>query len=484
MTEEKMFTYQARLHVDHQIEALLDSYGKLFGIVERALFRDLQKSISLNTLKSSYILKYQITARHFNACRISLQGKIASIQERRKIQIQELSEKIASLEKKLPKIKKAEVVHQKKRSLHKMHQKKAHLMQETQEGKVSLCFGSKKLFRAQFDLEKNDYNSHEEWKEEWEKARSSEFLNLGSKDEAAGNQSCVITAQDHFHFSLRLRLPDALSLQFGSKYLLINHVFFAYGNQEIQKALLANRAMTYRFKKDAKGWIVFVSFKQASTPIVTNKVLGAVGIDLNEDHVALVEIDRHGNPIGKERLPLCTYGKSKDEAKSIIYEVCKKIVLFAKEKKKPIIAEELDFQKKRTLLKELPKRFARKLSSFAYSHFLESLSRKAFKEGVELFAVNPAFTSVIGRVKFAARYGLSTHLAAALCIARRFYHFSESPPKRTLKWVHKNLQVTSPVPVRKHGEHVWKVWARVKKKIAAVHAELAQKSSGPRYCRS
>jgi hypothetical protein len=33
--------------------------------------------------------------------------------------------------------------------------------------------------------------------------------------------------------------------------------------------------------------------------------------------------------------------------------------------------------------------------------------------------VNPAYTSVIGRNKFSCRYGLSSHSAAALVIARR-----------------------------------------------------------------
>lgn len=40
-------------------------------------------------------------------------------------------------------------------------------------------------------------------------------------------------------------------------------------------------------------------------------------------------------------------------------------------------------------------------------------------------SVNPAYSSVIGRHKFARRYGISGHLAAALVIARRAQGFSE-----------------------------------------------------------
>ena len=44
-----------------------DAMGKLFGELERKLFIDLYKD-----LKKQYIQEYQITARQFNAIRISL----------------------------------------------------------------------------------------------------------------------------------------------------------------------------------------------------------------------------------------------------------------------------------------------------------------------------------------------------------------------------------------------------------------------------
>ena len=46
--------------------------------------------------------------------------------------------------------------------------------------------------------------------------------------------------------------------------------------------------------------------------------------------------------------------------------------------------------------------------------------------------VNPAFSSVIGRVKFMERYGLTVHQAAALVLARRLLGCSERIPRR---WV-------------------------------------------------
>ena len=58
-------------------------------------------------------------------------------------------------------------------------------------GRVRLCFGSKKLWRKQYDLEANGYASREAWLEEWREVRSNEFFVLGSRDETAGCQLCV-----------------------------------------------------------------------------------------------------------------------------------------------------------------------------------------------------------------------------------------------------------------------------------------------------
>ena len=59
------------------------------------------------------------------------------------------------------------------------------------------------------------------------------------------------------------------------------------------------------------------------------------------------------------------------------------------------------------------------LSSFAYAKIQTTFRRRAIRDGVELVDVNPAYTSMIGRVNYAERYGLSVHISAAVSIARR-----------------------------------------------------------------
>jgi hypothetical protein len=73
-------------------------------------------------------------------------------------------------------------------------------------------------------------------------------------------------------------------------------------------------------------------------------------------------------------------------------------------------------------------RYARMLSGFAYSTFKQLINSKAKKFGVRIREVNPAYTSQIGQMKFMARYGLSSHGAAACVIARRGNFFKMEKP--------------------------------------------------------
>ena len=66
--------------------------------------------------------------------------------------------------------------------------------------------------------------------------------------------------------------------------------------------------------------------------------------------------------------------------------------------------------------------------------------------------VSPAYSSVIGRVKFIERYGLSVHQAAALALARRLLGCSERIPRRWVCPVGNGVHVAFTVPARKARE--------------------------------
>ena len=180
---------------------------------------------------------------------------------------------------------------------------------------MRLCFGSKKLWRKQHHLKQNGYSSREEWLKDWRAARSDEFFVLGSRDETAGCQLCVASVADDGTLALRLRMPDCLAESHG-KYLVVPNVRFAYGHEQVLAGLQSNaeyaayrrehgekaaratklgQAISYRFKRDAKGWRVFVSTQMMDVPVATDRRRGTIGVDLNADHLAVAETDASGN---------------------------------------------------------------------------------------------------------------------------------------------------------------------------------------------
>jgi IS605 OrfB family transposase len=481
----RTFTYQSRLCLDQASSDALQACASLLSKVERDLFADIASGKKPASLKTPYLQQYKISARHFNAIRIQLEGKIASLTERQTSQIHTLEQKIATLKQRLIQLEKqksrSHTLHQKKRSLFLLQQKLNQLVSDRQTKKLRFCFGSKQLFRAQFHLTANGYQSHQQWQKEWQQARENSFFLVGSKDETSGNQLCIATICENNTLTLRLRLPDRFKEVHG-KYLILKNIQFKHGHQQILKALKSCEerkqdpsfgiAISYRFLKDKKGWKVFVSIPMTKANLVTSSQKGMIGIDINSNHLAVAETDHFGNPISKTTMYLNTYGKSRNQAKALIGDACKKLIEKAKNRGKHLVIENLDFQKKKAQLKEQnsPKH-ARMLSSLAYTQFKQNLISKGWQEGVEVIEVNPAFTSLIGRIKFSKRYGLSLHQAAALTISRRSLQLSERIPSH-LETIPdgKDGYVALCLPVRNRSKHVWSSWSILNQELKTVLA--------------
>lgn len=474
------------MHADEEKTEILQKCADLLSSVERSLHREVAKGRTTVSCKNTFLKQYGITARQFNAVRVNLEGKQSACRSSQEQALISLKQKIALVEQQIQRLEKKTskdfLLHQKKRRQACLSHRFHSLKMDIEQKHVHLCFGGKKLFNAQFHLKENGFSSHNEWKGAWKYKRNSEFFILGSKDEKAGNQTCTARIMEDQSLTLRLRLPNALEKTHG-KYLEIENIFFAHGQDAILASLNATegQALSYRFKRDAKGWTILVSTELKKPNPVSLEGNGVIGIDLNADHIAYIETDRFGNPLERKVFPFVSYGKSKSQMKAIIGDICKEIIENAKKAKKPLVIEKLDFQKKKLSLRENTPKFARLLSSFAYGLFFGFLKARAFKHGIQVHQVNPAFTSIIGHVNYAKRYGLSIHLAAALCIARRYQKFSESPCSSLEKIPDgKGSHVAFILPARNRTKHVWHFWGMVKKKlktVLAVHFRAMHRSS-------
>ena len=489
-----VFTYQTRIAPTSDQAGLLDAYAELHGKAERSLFAAMQAGGAINDLKRAFQKRFGISARQFNAMRVELEGKIASIKALRPEQILESEARIAKAKKTIAKLEKQQPatatlrqkLHQKKRRLKRLQEQLAQRRADEEAGAVRLCFGSKKLFHAQFYLQENGFADRADWKAHWQQARSNQFFCLGSQDETAGNQSCQAHINAHGALDLQLRLPHVLADK--GKHITFTGVRFAYGHEAIVAALNTSRriqtttragtpcskrigtAQSYRFLRDEKGWRLFVSVEAQPVEVVTRGALGAIGVDVNVDHLAVAQTDRFGNLIDAQRIALVTYGKTANQAKALIGDVAATLAEQARAAGKPIVVEELDFRKKKAALEGADPKQARLLSSFAYNATLSAIKAAAFRAGVEVVEVNPAFTSVIGAVNVAQEKGISVHQGAAYAIARRGSGLSERPTVRTVVAPTRNGgHVTFALPARNRAKHVWSFWSRVRKTLTAAH---------------
>lgn len=506
MSDRPLFTYQTRIKPSPAQDAALSAYAALHGRAERALFAAMRAGDrDRNTLKRDFMGKFGLTSRQFNAIRVNLEGKIASIKERRVGLIAESEARIKQAKKVIARLSKTTAgtakLHGKKRRLSTLQDRLAARQADQAAGTVRLCFGSKKLFRAQFDPDANGYASHGDWKRDWRSSRSNQFYALGSGDETAGNQTCQATPDSDGTLSLTLRLPDALK-GFGA-HLTLPGITFACGQEAIVAALQSGHrvnttteagkpslkrtgtAISYRFLKDDQGWRVLASFEAQPVARVSRRELGAIGIDINADHLALAETDRFGSLADTQRFDLHTYGKTEDQAKALIGDVAAQIAALARAAGKPVVLEKLDFAKKKAELEQADPKRARMLSSFACGKVVAAIKSACFRAGVETVEVNPAYTSVIGAVNHAQRLGISVHQGAAFAVARRGLGLSEAPAVREAVVPARNGgHVTFPLPARNRGKHVWAQWSGIRTCLKAAHAAHFRSGAAPARVRT
>lgn len=149
---------------------------------------------------------------------------------------------------------------------------------------------------------------------------------------------------------------------------------------------------------------------------------GSVGVDCNPDGVAVSELKGDGNLIShryikKQRIQFASENKRDYDVR----ELAKEVVDYAIEKSKPIVIEKLKFRKG----KKSYKKFNRMKSNFLYRKVLDSIKSRAMKLGVPIVEVNPAFTSVLGKLKYKKMYSLNSHSSAAMVIGRRGMEMKE-----------------------------------------------------------
>jgi IS605 OrfB family transposase len=174
-----------------------------------------------------------------------------------------------------------------------------------------------------------------------------------------------------------------------------------------------------------------VSFELPTPGVRYTKENGVIAVDTNASpiHLAIAEVSKTGELLSYQTINLNhLLGLSQNSKDHQEWILAHKIVDLAIQKGKAIAIENL--KKLRKGKRGNGKATLRKiLHNWNAKKFLQKLKRVAMLKGVEVIEVNPAYTSVIGMLKYAPQLNIDKDIAGAYVIGRRALGFKEDMPE-------------------------------------------------------
>ena len=254
-----------------------------------------------------------------------------------------------------------------------------------------------------------------------EKRRNRRMMISGRKDCKYGNFV--------FHYDIETKTLEYRSMtDWSGDRICFPNVTFPYGQEWIESWLRERKgAIAWEIIDCGNAWQIRCILTKEAEDMNGYYGDGAIGIDINYDHIAMTETDQSGNLLYHKVFHYDMEGKTSGQIKHQISEAIEKAFQYADQQHKPITAENIkSIQRKKFYDKHQKKH--RHISMFASACIQELLISKAVRYHIGVKFVYPAYTSKAGKMRYLRRYGLSVHEAAALCIARRGQGFKEAIP--------------------------------------------------------
>jgi IS605 OrfB family transposase len=308
-----------------------------------------------------------------------------------------------------------------------------------------LIFGGRTLFEK---LKKNHLQGKrlKELKRKWREKRQGTLISIGAKHRThKGNLNLRFIPAENGKNNLLLRI--ALK---NRKFILAKVKRDLSGKSDkwalFLSKILSGEQFPYTVELKLKDGQIygFVRFSFDVPPQTITKAKGVIGIDVNARpfHLALAEVSPDGNLQSYKSIYLSHLLKYKSRNRKEYEEwlIAHEIIKFAKEKGKAIAVE--DIQK-------LPKgkrgdgkaKLRKILQFFSYRRILKKIESLANQKGIEVVKVNPAFTSVIGMMKYCPQYFIDKDIAGAYVIGRKASGFQEKIPENYKKLLKSQIYI-------------------------------------------
>jgi len=295
----------------------------------------------------------------------------------------------------------------------------------------SVVFGGKRLFEK---LCKNHLTGklRERLKKQWKEQRQGTLISIGSKSdkgnrlmrfEDLNGQLClrITIGNREFIYAKVLREPS------NSKDKWITFMIMLLESWQTQSYF------PYTVELKLRDGEVYgsVSFELPTPEMKYTKEKGVIAIDTNASpiHLAIAEVSKTGELVSYQTINLHhLLGLSKNGKDQQEWILAHKIVDLAIQKGKAIAIENLKKLKKGT--RGDGKATLRKiLHNWNAKKLLQKLKRVAMLKGVEVIEVHPAYTSIIGMLKYAPQLNIDKDIAGAYVIGRRALGFKEDMPE-------------------------------------------------------
>jgi transposase, IS605 OrfB family, central region len=294
-----------------------------------------------------------------------------------------------------------------------------------------VIFGSRKLFEQ---LKKNHLTGkrRKQLKIKWKESRQGNLYSRGDKSKQ-GNLNLRF---EWINDKLYLRINT------GNKQYIYAKVIRSVERKNdkwIEFMFMLENAYKYgawfpysvRLKVKNGNVYAFISIEEKLPPITIKKDNGIIGIDVNAYpfHLALAFTSKDGNLEKYQSISLNELLEVNSEKRQYLeWQIAHKIIKIAKEESKAIAIENLKKLPKGKRGDGFPKLRGR-LQKWSYKRLLNKIEILAKRNGIEIIKVNPAYTSLIGKLKYSPQYNIDKDIAGAYVIARRGLGFKEKLTK-------------------------------------------------------
>ena len=429
-TETRLYIKNNKDIVDY-FDEVINQYSYIFRKVYYIIRNN--PKLKINLLNTELQNEYSISRRTANSIIKTVQGIISSIKELKKTEIKQKQYKLEKISKKLEKLNpvlmdlklkakennikdlikyknlKIKIAFMKMRK-DKLINKINSLNYQIETNKFKITFGTKKLFRKNF--------------EEFLNKRDNQIIFVGSKEEKGCNQTFQLKYISKINqFIIKMRKDFKYKNEKGEERYAYGKCFFNNHSKLLKEILKSkNSPLTYRIiKRNNKYYLQCIFEINNKNTILTRKEYGVIGVDFNKGFLTISQTNKYGHLVKTDKMRY-RFG-SGNKTENDILLIINKLTELAVNTGKDIVIEDLNFLKTKSKTMKgnsgNGKQYNKMLHSLAYRMFLNRIEQICNRKNVGLIKVNPAWTSWIAKNKFCDKMKLNIHIGAAFVIARR-----------------------------------------------------------------